>query len=397
MNYRFAGFELDTDAFDLRYDGHSVHVEPQVFELLAYIVENAHRVVPKAELVARIWPDGFISDTALSSRLASARRALGDSGHAQRFIKTIHGRGIRFVGQMETENATDGASLATTQPDQVVRFCRSRDGTHIAFASLGTGLPFVKAPNWITHLNLDLESPIWGHWLREIASRRQLIRHDTRGSGMSDWNPRELTFERMVEDLEAVVDTLDLSPFPLIGLSQGGPIAIEYALRHPEKVSRLILHGAYGRGWRHRSPDSREHGDIEFAMIRSGWGDPLSGFSVNFAADFVPGVQFERLEWLIELQRQSATPENAHRIFDAIGHIDILGRCAELRVPTLVLHAAGDRQVPYEEGVLLAATIPNATFVRLESANHITLEDEPAWGVWRRAFWEFVGQGETRG
>ncbi len=390
MDYRFAGFELDTDAFELRHDGHPVHVEPQVFELLAYLVENAHRVVPKEELVARIWPEGFISDTALTTRLASARRAIGDSGSAQRFIRTVHGRGIRFVGDVESR--APARSPEAAQLEQVVRFCHSADGTHIAFATLGSGQPLVKAPNWITHLGLDLESPVWGHWIREIASRRQLIRHDTRGSGMSDWNPVELTFERMVEDLEAVVDTLGLSGFPLIGLSQGGPIAIEYALRHPEKVSRLILHGAYGRGWRHRSPASREHGDIEFAMIRSGWGDPLSGFSVNFAADFVPGVQFERLQWLIDLQRQSATPENAHRIFDAIGDIDILGRCSELRVPTLVLHAAEDRQVPYEEGVLLAANIPNATFVRLDSANHITLEDEPTWEVWRRAFWEFLGQ-----
>lgn len=395
MNYGFAEFELDTDAFELRRKGQPIHVEPQVFELLAYIVANAHRVVPKEELVARIWPEGFISDAALSSRLSSARRAVGDSGETQQLIKTIHGRGIRFVGQVETRNAA--ALPAPAEVQQVVRFCHSRDNIHVAFASLGTGPPFVKAPNWITHLGLDLESPVWGHLLREIASRYQLVRHDTRGTGMSDWNPPELSFERMVEDLEAVVDALELARFPLIGLSQGGPIAIEYALRHPERVSRLVLHGAYGRGWRHRGPGAREHGEIEFAMIRSGWGQPLSGFSVNFAADFVPGVEPERLRWLIQLQRQSATPENAHRILDAVGNIDILGRCAKLRVPTLVLHAASDRMVPYEEGVLLAAAIPDATFVRLESVNHITFEDEPAWGVWRRAFWEFVGQSELGG
>ena len=392
MHYRFAGFELDTAAFELRQDGRAVHVEPQVFELLAYLVENAPRVVSKEELVARIWPGGFISDAALASRLASARRALGDSGQEQRLIKTVHGRGVRFVGEVESRHAPAISVAVAPQVEQVVRFCRSRDGTHIAYATMGAGEPFLKAPNWITHLGLDLGSPVWGHWFREMASRRLLVRHDERGAGMSDWNPKELTFERMLEDLEAVVDTLGLSRFPLIGTSQGGPIAIEYALRHPEKVSHLVLHGAYARGWRHRSPTSREHGDIEFAMIRSGWGDPLSGFSLNFAADFVPGVQYERLQWLIDFQRQSASPENAYRIFDAIGDINILDRCAELRVPTLVLHAAEDRQVPYEEGVLLAAEIPNATFVRLETANHIVLEDEPAWPVWRRALWEFLGE-----
>jgi len=397
VNYRFAGFELDTSAFELRHDGRAIHLEPQVFELLAHLVENAQRVVSKEELVARIWPDGFISDAALSTRLAAARRALGDSGREQRFIKTIHGRGLRFVGEVQATGAGTAPPPTAAPAEQVVRFCRSRDGTHIAYASLGAGEPFVKAPNWITHLGLDMDSPVWGHWFREIASRRRLIRHDTRGGGMSDWNPKELSLDRMVEDLEAVVDTLGLSRFPLLGTSQGGPIAIEYALRHPEKVTHLVLHGAYARGWRHRSPSSREHGAIEFAMIRSGWGDPLSGFSLNFAADFVPGVQYERLQWLIDLQRQSASPENAYRIFDVIGDFYVLDRCAELRVPTLVLHAAEDRQVPYEEGVLLAATIPNATFVRLESANHITLEDEPAWGVWRRAFWEFLGHAETPG
>lgn len=397
MYYEFGEFELDPDAFELRRNGQAIHVEPQVFELLAYLVANAHRVVPKEELVARIWPDGFISDAALSSRLSFARRALGDSGDTQQLIKTIHGRGIRFVGHVETKNSAAAPSPAPAQLEQVVRFCHSRDGVHVAFANLGTGPPFVKAPNWITHLGFDLESPVWGHLLREIASRYQLTRHDTRGSGMSDWNPPELSFERMVEDLEAVVDTLELAHFPLIGLSQGGPIAVEYALRHPERVSRLILHGAYGRGWRHRRPEAREHGELELAMIRSGWGQPLSGFSINFAANFVPGVELERLRWLLQLQRQSATPENAYRILDAVGDINILGRCAKLRVPTLVLHPASDRMVPYEEGVLLAAAIPDATFVRLESANHITFEDEPAWGVWRRAFWEFVGDYPTAG
>lgn len=397
MIYRFEDYQLDTDAFELRCGGRTCHVEPQVFDVLVCLVENAHRIVPKQELLDRVWPEGFISDAALSSRITSARKSIGDSGKDQRLIRTIHGRGFRFVGRVETEAKSPlAAAPVTPAPDstgQAVRFCHSRDGTRLAYASIGSGPPFVKAPNWITHLDMDLASPVWGHLFREIASCYTLIRHDTRGSGMSDWDPPEISFERMVEDLEAVVDELALERFPMIGISQGGAIAIEYALRHPEKVSHLVLHGAYAHGWRLREPDLRARNEVQLEMARLGWGDHQSSFSLSFAANFVPGVEMDKLHWLTDLQRRSATPANAVRILDAIGEIDVLERCARIDIPTLVLHPEGDQQVPYSEGLQLASAIPGARFVRLDSANHLILEDEPAWEAWRQAFWEFMSAG----
>jgi pimeloyl-ACP methyl ester carboxylesterase/DNA-binding CsgD family transcriptional regulator len=264
---------------------------------------------------------------------------------------------------------------------QQIRFCRSHGGARIAYATLGNGPPLVKAANWLSHLEFDLESPVWRHWMEKLSRDHMLIRYDQGGCGLSDWNIDDLSLETWLGELEAVIDALELEKFPLLGISQGGPIAIAYAVKHPERVSRLILYGAYARGGMKRARSEREVEEAQtlIKLVQLGWGKENPAFRQLFTTLFLPKGAPDQLEWFNELQRISTTPANASRILRQFDEIDVSGLAPRIDVPTLVLHAKGDARIPFEEGRLLAAMIPDARFVPLDSANHILLSDEPAW------------------
>ncbi|MGH7578577.1 MAG: alpha/beta fold hydrolase, partial [Gemmatimonadales bacterium] len=200
--------------------------------------------------------------------------------------------------------------------EQQIRFCTSSDGARVAYATTGNGPPLVKAANWLSHLEFDWNSPVWRHWIRELSRDHTLVRYDERGCGLSDWAAEEFSLDAWVRDLEAVVDRLGLERFPLLGISQGGPIAIAYALRHPERVSRLILYGSYSRGRGHRnlSEREREEREVMLRMIAVGWGQDHAAFRQVFTSLFIPEGSPEQVHWFNELQRVSASPENAVRI-----------------------------------------------------------------------------------
>ena len=247
--YRFADCELDLLQFELRRAGEVVHVEPQVLDVLGYLIANRDRLVAKTELLDAVWGDRFVSESALTSRLKEARRAVGDDGQRQEVIATVHGRGYRFVAAVEESTGPMPWPLPTSTPiPQDIRYCVSPDGVCVAYAAAGSGTPLVKAANWLTHLELEWDSPIWSHWLHAFADRHHLIRYDERGCGLSDWDVADFSFDAWVDDLELVVDAAGVDRFPLLGVSQGGAVAIAYAVRHPERVSHLILTGAYARG-----------------------------------------------------------------------------------------------------------------------------------------------------
>jgi pimeloyl-ACP methyl ester carboxylesterase len=278
-------------------------------------------------------------------------------------------------------------------PEQQIRFCTSSDGARIAYATTGTGPPLVKAANWLSHLEFDWNSPVWRHWIRELSRDHTLVRYDERGCGLSDWAAEEFSLDAWVRDLEAVVDRLGLERFPLLGLSQGGPIAIAYTVRHPERVSRLILYGSYSRGRTHRnlSEREREEREVMLRMIAVGWGQDHAAFRQVFTSLFIPGGSPEQVRWFNELQRVSATPENAARIARTFDDLDVQELAPRLDLPTLVLHASGDLRIPFAEGRRLASLIPGARFVPLESGNHILLESEPAWHRFIREVRTFLG------
>ena len=280
---------------------------------------------------------------------------------------------------------------------QEVRFCTAADGARIAYATMGQGPPLVKAANWLSHLEYDLESPIWRHWLRELSRDHTLIRYDERGCGLSDWDVPRNDFETWVSDLEAVVEAAGLDRFSMIGISQGGPVAIEYAVRHPEKVISLVLYGTYARGWQKRGHSASEMAERE-AMItlsEAGWGRDIPVYRDVFTKTFVPDANEEQRDWFNELQRKTCSPANAVALQRALGPIDVTLLLPQVRVPTLVLHARGDLRCPLDEGRIVAAGIPGSRFIQLESQNHILLQNEPAWSVFLREVRTFLGVNAT--
>lgn len=280
---------------------------------------------------------------------------------------------------------------------QQIRFCRSFDGTRIAFAVTGNGLPLVRAPHWLTHLEYEWQSPIWRPWLTGLSSGRSLVRMDERGCGLSDRGMETISFEAFVRDLEAMVDAAGLQQFVLFGHSQGGAIAMEYAAKHPERVTRLVLLGSYTRGRFKRSPESRSEAEAQLKLVEFGWGGDDPSYRQFFASQFMPGATLEELRQMSELQRVSSTASDAVRILRAFYDIDVSAWVPRISCPTLVLHARGDLRVPFEEGRKVAAMIPNARFVPLDSDNHILREQEPAFEQLFEALQEFLGSAKSFG
>lgn len=265
--------------------------------------------------------------------------------------------------------------------DQEIRLCTSADGVRLAYAGVGDGPPLVKAANYLTHLEFDWQSPVWKHWLTGLSEEHRLVRYDERGCGLSDWDVDEFSLDAWVRDLETVVDAADLERFALLGISQGGAVATSFAARHPERVSHLVLYGAYARGRLVRAGDESEirRAELLLELMNSGWGQDNPAFRQVFTSLFMPEATLAQMEWFNELQRITTSPENAVRFEEAFFRIDVSDVARDVSSPTLVLHGRDDAMVPFDEGQRLAALIPSSEFVPLQSRNHILLEDEPAW------------------
>ena len=280
---------------------------------------------------------------------------------------------------------------------QRIRFCHSPDDIRIAYATVGRGPPLVKVANYLTHLEFDWESPVWRHWLDELSTRHQLIRYDERGCGLSDWDVDDFSLEAWITDLESVLEATGLQRFPLLGISQGGAVAVAYAARHPEKVTQLILYGAYARGrlLRSNSPEHVREARTLLDLMRIGWGQDNPAFRQVFTTLLMPEATADQMNWFNELQRRSTSPQNAVRFEEAFFSLDVTELAPKIATPTLVMHARADAMVPFEEGRRLAALIPGSTFVPLEGPNHILLESEPAWGRFLDEVHMFIDETPT--
>ena len=265
--------------------------------------------------------------------------------------------------------------------DQRIRFCASRDDVRIAYAVHGKGPPLVRAATWLTHLEFDWDSPVWRHWLSELGTTNTVVRYDERGCGLSDRDVGDLSLDSWVDDLEAVTEAAGLERFALLGISQGGPVAIAFAARHPDQVSHLILYGTYTRGRNRRdpTPEQREEAETLASLAKIGWGRSNPAFRRVFTNLFIPEATEEQMRWFDDLQRTSTSGETAVRLRRARNELEVTRLAPKVRVPTLVLHATEDALVPFEEGRLVATLIPDARFVPLEGRNHILLAGEPAW------------------
>ncbi|HKR12398.1 MAG TPA: alpha/beta fold hydrolase [Pyrinomonadaceae bacterium] len=267
------------------------------------------------------------------------------------------------------------------KPTQRIRYLRTTDGVQLAWAEAGTGPVLIKAANWLTHLEFEWESPVWRHWLRFFSDHFNYFRYDERGCGMTDRNVGDLSLERWVADVEDVVSAAGLQePFALLGISQGAAICVAYAVKHPERVSKLVLYGGYARGpFQRGDPDRASFYKAMIDLVRLEWGSDNPTFRQVFTSRFIPEATDEQIGWYNDLCRKTLTPEIAPILLNSRAMVDVSSLLGDVQAPTLVLHASGDAVVPITEGHILAAGIPHAQFIELDSKNHILLENEPAW------------------
>jgi class 3 adenylate cyclase/pimeloyl-ACP methyl ester carboxylesterase len=286
------------------------------------------------------------------------------------------------IAPADGSTGVDMAAANRVDLVQDIRFCTAPDGVQLAYSRIGQGPPLMKTGNWMTHLEFDLESPIWRHLYRELAKDHTLVRYDARGNGLSDRTPDEISSDAFVSDLQTVIDAAGLTRFALLGISQGCAVSIAYAVRHPERVSHLVLYGGYALGTnkRARTAAEKEVDAAYLTLMRVGWGQENPAFRQLFTSQFIPGATKEQADWFNELQRITVSPEVAARMREANGQTDVTALLPQVTVPTLVMHARDDARVPFEAGRRMAAGIPGATFVTLQGRNHLFLETEPAFG-----------------
>lgn len=383
QRFQFAEFELDAEAFELRRGGELVSLEPQVFELLRLLVERRHRVVSKDEILDHIWPERYISEAALSSRLMAARKALSDTGKEQRFIKTIHGRGYRFVHPATGSPGEDGAAPASTEaqapgPSETpgsappVNFATTSDGVHLAYSAFGQGLPLVRTIGWVTHLELEWQWPAGRRFWQRLAQNHQVVRYDGRGMGLSD-PAEDLSLETRIRDLEGVVDALGLERFAILGISAGVYQAVQFAAKYPERVSHLVL---YGGGPDNDDDDTENVQWVRYweplrHVMRTGW-DIASPVYRRLFTDLILGESTDPadVDAFNELQRSATDPRTASRFIAATLATGVGEAARQVKAPTLVVHRRDDMMVPMSRSRRMASLIPGARFHTLEGNAH---------------------------
>lgn len=375
MIYTFDGYELDTQLYELRHDGSPVPLERQVFDVLAYLVQNSDRLVSKDELLDKIWGDRFVGEAALNTRVMAARKAIGDSGQAQRLIKTVHRRGYRFAGEVRTLTSQ---TAETNEPEPaskrsgvvksplpagapVIQYVRTADGVNIAYWSMGEGRPLIVLPDWIwSHIRSELRIPDVVNWYGELAARWQVVRYDGRGEGLSDRVEGALSLEHRVLDLEAVAARSE--PGAIFAHVTSTTTAMAFAARHPERVTHLVLWCGYSRAEEFgKTPQLQALN----SLVKHDW----EMFVENIARARVTGWSSKiRTEDFTRYLRDAATPDYASMAMDSLTTLDVSDLLAEVKTPTLVIHCEGVHVPSIDASRGLAAAIPNARLCVLEGS-----------------------------
>jgi len=378
-------------------NGEIIKLRPQSLEVFRVLLNYSDTIVAKDFIYKEIWGNSIVTEDSIVQCIADIRRSLGRE--YRNMLQTVPRKGYRLVtltantthgteseaqtpfykentsvNQKESSNLTDELS-----DSQKIRFCVTDDGVRIAYSSLGTGTPVIFVANWLTHLKFDLRFPARRALIEMLMPNFTVVRYDARGNGLSDLEVEDISLEASVLDLEAIVSDLGLDRFSLIGQSQGAAIAALYTARNNKKVDRLVVYGGYARGRRRRGSKGQiAESDAFVTMIREGWGRDIDAYVQMFGTFFMPDANKEQLAGFTNFQRIATPPENAARIQSAIDDFDISGELPNIRVPCLVLHVREDARVLFQEGLQMAASIPNAQFVPLEGRNHALLAGEPA-------------------
>ena len=379
MRYRFGRYILDTGTLQLLDGAAEVDVEPQVFAVLTHLVEHRERVVSKEELLDEVWGSRFVSESALTTRIKQARQALGDSGRDQAVIRTLHGRGYRFVAEVEEVGGTSDrevlAPLAPTpmpppaRPD--TRYAEA-DGASIAYQTFGQGPDVVLVSGFASNVEVQWELPGASAFLERLARFARVTVFDKRGVGLSDRVPHDAapSLETRADDLLVVLAAAGIERATVIGSSEGGSLAAVFAATHPDRVERLVLHDTWAGGHDFSRPSP---GYLSADQVQESWG---TGRVFRLLAPSLAAAPGGR-ELLARYERQSATPRTARQLLELISSVDLTRVLPAISVPTLVLHRADDQVIPLADGRELAAGIPDARLVVLEGADHYLFSGDP--------------------
>jgi len=400
MNY----FKIDDVQQELvGPNGEIINLRPQSLEVFRVLLNHSDTIVSKDFIFKEVWGNSIVTEDSIVQCIADIRRGLGDEYRIM--LQTVPKKGYRLVTETttlhlantlltDTESETqtpdhkDSSAIELKKnPDtadelsdsQKIRFCATDDGVRIAYSTLGNGPPVIFVANWLTHLKYDLRFPARRALVEMLMPNFTVVRYDSRGNGLSDLEVEDIALEASVLDLEAIVSDLGFERFSLIGQSQGAAIAALYAARNSEKVDKLVVYGGYARGRRRRGSKGQiAESDAFVTMIREGWGRDIDAYVQMFGTFFMPDATKDQLAGFTKFQRIATPPENAARIQSAIDNFDISNELPNIRAPCLVLHVREDARVLFEEGLQMAASIPNAQFVPLEGRNHALLAGEPA-------------------
>ena len=401
MLFRFEPFHLDVAERRLSRSGELIPLRSKVFDTLCILVENHGRLVRKDELMQRLWPDSVVEDNNLDHNISKLRRALQDGANGQKFIETVPRQGYRFIADVQGISGPSTLQRVAPSPEvvptteQEIQFFTTGDGVRLAYTIGGSGPPLVRAIDWLNHLDFEWKNPYRRHWFSHIMGHNTLLRYDQRGSGLSDWNVDDFSFERSLSDFEELIASVGFDKFALVGSCQGGPIGAAYAARHPEKVTQLILVGAFARGWPPPGSMMTEQFNAMLTLIRLGWGRDNPAFrqlwTTLFRPDASPDASPEEAEWMNEFQRITSSPDNAAFMMAEFPKIDITDLLPKVCCPTLVLHSRDEAVVPASEGRLIASRIRGARYVELPSRSHEVVPGEPAWQVFVDEVSRFLG------
>ncbi len=400
--YSFDLYLLDVDERRLLRGREEIRLRGKLFDTLRVLLENAGQLVRKDQLMQAVWPDSVVEENNVDHCISHLRKLL----HPGKYIETVPRHGYRFIGEVsvvgEVKVSKPGPRLVTLEsppekadvPELEVQFFTTSDGVRIAYTVGGSGPPIVRTIDWLNHLNFEWKNPFLRHWLSEIMRHNTLLRYDQRGSGLSDWDVKDFSYERSVQDLEELIEATGLDKFAIFGGCQGAAIATAYAARHPERVTRLILNGAFANGWPAPSAGSAEQLNALLTIIRHGWRRDNPAFRQMWSTMFRPDADAEQMDWMNELQRIGASPENAARMLSQFPSFKILDLLPAISCPTLVLHSRDDAAVPVQEGRLIAARIRSARYVELPSRSHLVAPGDSAWELFIEEFSTFMSWQE---
>lgn len=354
-------------------------------QVLVVLGRATGEVISRDDLIDQCWGGRIVTEDAVTRVLSQLRRVADVFCEGAFSLQTIRSVGCRLVvGQgdtpVRTTNGEIGRHSGRPHEQQRIAFCRTSDGVKLAYSRLGKGPLLVKTPNWHGHLQHEFESPLWRHWIDELSSRHTLLRYDQRGTGMSDWYVPNLNFDQLVEDFVTVVEAAGMERFDLLAISQGAPLAIAVAARYPNRIGKMVLINSFPCGWRHSpDPDHIESWEAMCTLIRAGWGKNSLALRQVYTSQFLPDGTPEQWDWSNEFQTRTASAENAYRILQMFGSVDVRDLLPDVKAPTLVMHCRGDQLVSFERGCFIASKIPGSEFVALHGRNHLPQPQDAAW------------------